>query len=167
MHTKSVYPLKQVLEVKEKRVQDAERVVQEKLKILEKEKEKLLEKEKERDTVKTHRIDKLQQLRDILDQGTTSPKIQQMKQYLKVVDEKLVIEEKKVKDQMQLVTQAEKNLEEAKENLKIKRLEVDKLINHQKDWEKEMRKALEILEGREEDELGSVIHASNQRKKIP
>lgn len=166
MHTKSVYPLKQVLEVKEKRVQDAERVVQEKLKILEKEKEKLLEREKERDTVKTHKLEKLQQLRDILDQGTTSPKIQQMKQYLKVVDEKLVIEEKKVKDQMQQVTQAEKNFEEAKENLRVKRQEVDKLINHQKDWEKEMKKALEILEGREEDELGSVIHASNQRKKL-
>ena len=145
MHAKTVYPLLQILEVKQRRVEDAEKVVKEKQAILDKEKEKLAEREKERDKVKKHRVEKLEQLRAILDKGTTSPKIQQMKQYLKVVDEKLAIEEKKVKDQQNQVTLAEKNLNQAKEDLKIKRQEVDKLLFHRKDWEKEKRKALECL----------------------
>lgn len=156
----AVYPLKQVLEVKQKRVEDAEKVVKEKQLALENEQKKLAEREAERDKVKNHKIDKLQQLRDTLDAGTTSPKIQQMKVYLKIVDEKLIIEEKKVKDQKDQVALAEKNLEQAKENLRIKRLEVDKLMMHKKDWEKEAKKALEILESREQDELGATIHTS-------
>lgn len=166
MQNKTIYPLLQILEVKQKRVEDAEKVVKEKQELLDKEKEKLAEREKERDKVKTHKHDKLEQLRATLDEGTTSPKIQQMKQYLKVVDEKLVVEEKKVKDQQTQVETANKNLEQAKEDLRVKRQEVDKLQFHRKDWEKEMKKALEILEGREEDELGSVIHSSNLRKKV-
>ena len=158
------YPLKQVLEVKQKRVQDAEKAVQEKKEALRKEEEKLEQRKAERDKVKTHKDDKLKQLRDTMDHETTSPKIQQMKVYLKIVDEKLLVEEKKVKDQQGLVNTAIKNLEQAREELRKKRQEVDKLVNHQKDWEKEMRKELEIIEGREQDELGSVIFMLGQAK---
>jgi flagellar biosynthesis chaperone FliJ len=162
--SKNVYPLKQIIEVKQKRVEDAEKVVKEKKIAHEKEQQKLAEREAERDKVKEHKKDKLKQLRDTMDEGTTSPKIQQMKVYLKLVDEKLKVEEKKVKDQKEQVTLAEKNLEQALADLKQKRQEVDKLLTHQKDWEKEMRKEMEIIEGREQDELGSVIYNVNQRK---
>lgn len=160
---KSVYPLKQVLEVKRKRVEDAEKVVVEKSKALEAEQEKLKMREKERDQVKKHQNDKLKQMRDEMDQGTTSPKIQQMKAYLKVVVERLAGEEKKVADQKEQVKLAEKNLEAAREELRRKRQEVDKLLTHQKDWEKEMRKEEEIIEGREQDEIGSVMHLTRKR----
>ncbi|WP_068467267.1 YscO family type III secretion system apparatus protein [Candidatus Protochlamydia phocaeensis] len=159
-----VYPLKQVIDVKQRRVDEAEKVVREKQQILEGEKQKLAEREAERDKVKKHYQDKLKQLRDTIDQGTTSPKIQQMKVYIKVVDEKLKVEEKKVKDQQEQVDLAQKNLDKAKEDLRIKRQEVDKLLNHKKDWEKEMRKELEIIEGREQDELGSIIYVSNHHR---
>lgn len=165
MDKKNVYPLKQIIEVKQKRVEDAEKVVKDKLLLLEKEQQKLAEREAERDKVKTHQQDKLQQLRDTMDAGSTSPKLQQMKVYLKIVDEKLKVEEKKVSDQKEQVTIAEKNLEQAKQDLAHKRQEVDKLMTHKKDWEKEMKKALEIIEGREQDELGAIIHSSQQRKK--
>lgn len=158
--SKAVYPLKQVIEVKQKRVEDAEKVVKEKQLALENEQKKLAEREAERDKVKTHKLDKLKQLRDTLDEGSTSPKIQQMKVYLKIVDEKLLIEEKKVKEQKEQVVTAERNLEQAKEHLRIKRVEVDKLMMHKKDWEKEARKESEIIEGREQDELGAMIHTS-------
>ena len=157
------YPLQQVLEVKQKRVEDAEKVVQEKKLALEKEEKKLAEREAERNKVKEHKVDKLRQLRETLDQASSSPKIQQMKVYLKLVDEKLVIEEKKVKDQKDQVAIAQKNLDQAKEELQRKRQEVDKLKSHQKDWEKEMLKEIAIKEGREEDELGSIIHSIHQR----
>lgn len=159
------YPLKQIIEVKQKRVEAAEKVVKERQLVLKAEKKKLEEREAERDKVKNHKKDKLQQLRDIVDAGTTSPKIQQMKGYLKLVDEKLLIEEKKVRDQTGIVTNAEKQLEAAELELHQKRQEADKLLMHQKDWEREQRKEAEIIEGREQDELGSMIYTSRNRKK--
>lgn len=165
MENRNIYPLKQILEVKHRRVEEAEKVVKEKQSVLLNEQNKLLQREADRDKVKTHKIEKLTQLRQTMDEGSTSPKIQQMKTYLKTIDEKLVLEEKKVKDQKELVAAAEKALKEAQEILRVKRQEVEKLLIHQKDWEKEMRKALEIIEGREEDELGSVIHSINQRRR--
>lgn len=158
-----VYPLKQIIEVKQRRVDDAEKVVKEKKLALTKEQQKLAEREAERDQVKKHKQDKLKQLRDTMDEGTTTTKIQQMKVYLKVVDEKLKVEEKKVKDQQEQVKAAEKALEQAKLELQRKRQEVDKLLMHQKDWLKEKRKELEIIESREQDELGSIIHTIHQR----
>ena len=162
--SKANYPLKQVIEVKQKRVDDAEKVVIEKQLALEKEQQKLAEREAERDKVKEHKKDKLKQLRDTMDEGTTSPKIQQMKVYLKLVDEKLKVEEKKVKDQKEQVAAAQKNLEQAKLDLHRKRIEVDKLLTHKKDWEKEMQKEFIVVEGREQDELGSIIHSMHHRK---
>lgn len=161
---KIIYPLKQIIEVKQRRVEEAEKVVQAKQHALEIEQKKLEERIAQRDEVKNHQQDKLRQLRETLDQGTTSPKIQQMKVYLKIVDEKLVVEEKKVKDQEQQVKIAEKNLKQAKEDLRLKRQEVDKLLMHQKDWLKEKLREREIIEGREQDELGTVIHSIHHRK---
>lgn len=161
---KVVYPLKEVLEVKQRRVEEAEKVVKEKQIALEQEQKKLKECEAARDKVKGHKQDKLQQLRDTLDQGSTSPKIQQMKVYLKLVDEKLKVEEKKVKEQQERVDVAEKNLQQAKKDLHVKRQEVEKLTIHRKDWEKEKRRELELIEGREQDELGATIHLSQHHK---
>lgn len=159
-----VYPLKQVIEVKQRRVEDAEKNVKQKQLLLEQEERKLKERQAERDKVKQHYKEKLAQLRETMDHETTSPKLQQMKVYIKIVDEKLKIEEKKVRDQQALVDTAQKNLDQAKEDLRVKRQEVDKLQNHRKDWEKERRKELEIIEGREQDELGSIIFTSRQRR---
>lgn len=165
MATEIIYPLKQVLEVKQKRVDDAEKVVNEKLKALEKEQEILKQKEADRDKAKKHYEDKLKQMRKLMDEGTTSPKILQMKAYLKVAKERVTLEEKKVVDQKKQVETAEKNLEAAKATLKLKRLEVDKLQSHRVDWTKEMRKELDVIEGREQDELGSVMYTTRSRKK--
>lgn len=158
-----VYPLKQIIDVKQRRVEEAEKVVREKRSALEKEQQKLAEREAEYKKVKDHKDDKLKQLRETMDAGTTSPKIQQMKNYLKTVDEKLKVEEKKLKEQQEQVKIAEKNLEQAKLELQRKRQEVDKLLIHKKDWEKEKRKELEIIENREQDELGSIIHTIHHR----
>lgn len=159
------YPLKQVLEVKIRRVEEAEKVVQEKRNALQKEKDKLKEREAERDKVLKHHEDKLKQLREEMDHSTTSPKIQQMKVYLKVVQEKLAVEEKKVKDQKDQVTIAENNLELALRDLKQKRQEVDKLETHRKDWEKAALKEQEQLEEKEQDELGSVMYLIHKKQK--
>jgi flagellar biosynthesis chaperone FliJ len=162
---KAVYPLAQIIDVKKKRVEDAEKVVADKKRALQTEQEKLKEREKARDEVKQHRKDKMTQLRAEMDGGTTSDKILQMKAYLKVVEEKLKIEEKKVQDQKAQVKTAEQNLENAIAELNRKRQEVDKLLTHKKDWHAEIQKEEDIIEGREQDELGSITYLSNRRKK--
>jgi flagellar biosynthesis chaperone FliJ len=162
MTSETAYPLRQVIQVKEKRVEDAEAIVKEKIAALEKEQNVLKQKEAERDKAKKHHDDKLKQMRDELDHGTTTTKIQQMKAYLKVVKERVAAEEKKVKDQKVQVEIAEKNLQVARDDLKAKRQEVDKLKTHRSDWIKEMRKEQEIVEGREQDELGSIIFTTHR-----
>jgi flagellar biosynthesis chaperone FliJ len=159
-----IYPLKQVMEVKQRRVDEAEKVVKEKREALEKEKQKLAEREADRDKAMQHHNDKLFQLRQMLDEGTTTDKIMQSKAYLKVAKERVKVEEKKVKDQQTQVDQAVKNLQAAEDDLRIRRQEVDKLETHRKDWVKQMRKEEEVAEGREQDELGNIIFSTRQRR---
>lgn len=159
---KPVYPLKQVMEVKQRRVEDAEKTVKEKIKALDAEKEKLTQREADRDKAIAHHSEKLAQLRKSLDEGTTTDKIIQMKDYMKLAKEKVKIEEKKVKDQQEQVNIASKNLQEAQNQLRLRRLEVDKLDTHRVDWQKEMRKEEEINEAREQDELGNIIFSTKR-----
>lgn len=164
MAKKVEYPLAQVLEVKKKRVDDAEKVVQEKRRLLEVEQERFAQVKRERDRVRDHRDAKLAQLRHALDTGTTSPEIQQMKQYLEVVKEQLAAEEKRVDEQNKQVKLAEKALDDSREELKRRRLELDKIKMHKEEWEREVKRELMIEEQREQDELGSIMHQSKRRE---
>lgn len=159
------YPLKEVLHIKNRRVEEAEKVVKEKLRLLEVEKEKLKKREEERDKVQLHYKAKLDQMRDEFSKGTTSNKIEQMKLYIKVVQERLKAEEKKVKDQKQQVDLAEKNVEVAKTQLKAREKERDKITTHRGEWEKETLKELSIEEVRHEDDTGSTMFLSKYAKK--
>lgn len=162
---KLVYPLAQVLVIKNKRVEKAEQVVLEKKKALSVEEEKLKQREAERDKVINHKKEKLNQLREELDRGTYSDKVLQMKAYLKVVDERVKVENKKVEDQKEQVKIANHNLEVAKEDLRIKRNEVDKLLTHREDWFKEARKEESKAEEKEMDEVGSVVYLLHMKDK--
>lgn len=164
MGKKPTYPLKQVLEVKKRRAEEAEKVVKERQAQLEKEEAKLKRLEEARDKVKKHHEAKLAQLRHALDTGTTAPKIRQMKQYLDLVKEQLEAEQKKVHEQEKQVQQARRNLEEAKNILRKRRLEVDKLESHQKEWELKTKKEMRVEEARHESELGTMVHAHKKRQ---
>jgi flagellar biosynthesis chaperone FliJ len=164
------YPLEQLTTIKKKKLEEAEKVLQEKKNALIKEQEKLAQVEKERDKVKEHRMAKLTQLREKLDEGGSSDKIQQMKAYLKVVDEQLKQKELKVKEQLKHVEAAEKQVEIARLDFLKKQRDVEKMQMHRKEWEKEMKRFLEQKEAIETDEMGSGMHtrlkrASNHRKK--
>lgn len=165
MTAKTEYPLARVIDIKIRRVEEAEKLVLQRQKELEKEQEKLRQCEAERDKVKEHRQDKMNQLREELDKGTTSDKIIQMKVYIKVVEERLKLEEKKVSNQKEQVRVAEKNLEAAIEELRAKRIEVDKLKAHREGWMKEKKRELDLSEEKEMDEIGQIVHALHQRSK--
>lgn len=157
------YPLEQLVQIKQKKLEEAERLLREKKELLIKEQEKLEKVEKERDEVKEHRMAKLTQLREKLDEGTTSDKIQQMKYYLKIVEEKLKQKESKVKEQLKHVEAAEKAVEAAREDLLEKQRDIEKLAMHRKEWDQEMRLIVEHGEAVETDEMGTSMHV---RKKI-
>ena len=105
------YPLQQLMEIKKNRFDQAVKTLEEKKAILEKAYEKLYDLTQERDKVAQHRMAKLTQLRGALDEGTTTDKIQQMKTYLKIVEEKLAEKTKKVVDQQKQVDLAQKQVD--------------------------------------------------------
>lgn len=164
MAVKIEYPLAAVIDIKKKRVTEAEKNVRVKEEAHQKELQVLAEKEAQRDKAKKHSDDKLAQLRHELDTGTTTDKIQQAKVYLKLCKEKVVVEEKKVAEQKEQVELAKRNVEIAKKELQQRRTEVDKLVSHRKDWLKERMAELEIEEEREQDELGSLMFNLRKRK---
>ncbi|MFZ0564618.1 MAG: flagellar FliJ family protein [Chlamydiales bacterium] len=165
MQDKLKYPLEQVLEVKRDRVEKAERVVEERKRALQIEENKLKKVEKERDKVLNHHNDKLAQMRQAFDEGTTSEEILQMKRYLKVVKEQLAKEEEKVREQKKQVHQAERKLEEAKKDLHRKRIEEEKIKTHKEEWLKEAKAHIKREEAKEHDEIGQILYEGLKRKK--
>ncbi len=158
------YPLAQVVLIKKKKYEEAERTLQEKKTALAKEEEKLKKVEEERDHVKKHKVDKLEQLRQELDKGSTTTKIQQMKAYLKVVDEQLKQKEIKVDQQKKQVRAAEDQVEIARQDFIKKQKQVEKLHMHRKEWDKEMAKEASRKEEIETNEMGSLSHARKKRE---
>lgn len=163
--TQEKYPLDQLALIKQKRLEEAEKVLREKKEALAKEEEKLAHLEKKRDEVKTHYQEKLSQLRAKLDEGTSTAKITQMKQYLKIISEQLVVEEGKVATQLKVVENARTQVEQARQDLFKKQKDVEKLNIHHKEWKKEMHALEEHREGAESDEMGSTMHHLKKTEK--
>lgn len=164
------YPLEQIATIKQKKLDEAEKVLREKKKALELEQEKLIAAQKDRDEVKDHRMAKLTQLREKMDAGDPSDKIQQMRYYLKTVDEKLKAKEIKVKEHQKLVDNATTAVENARQDLIKKQQAVEKMQIHRKEWEKEIKAIADYKEGVDSDEIGSSLHQRRQqatKKKKP
>lgn len=158
MENSNKYPLEQLQLIKKKRMDEAEKILREKKEALAKEEEKLKAVERDRDKVKTHKDEKLNQLREALDLGGKSTKITQMKDYLKIVQEDLKKHEIKVRDQKKKVDAAEKEVETARANYIRKLQDVEKLQEHEKEWQKEKLVEREHRESIEADEMGASKH---------
>ena len=159
------YPLQQLAMIKDRRLEEAEKLLKEKKEILAKEESLLAKVEAERDKVKGHRLAKLTQLREAMDSGEKTTKIQQMKQYLKLVDEQLRQKEQKVTEQKKKVTEAKKQVETARQNLLKRQQDVEKLKIHRKEWEAGVLRELERVESVEADEMGTVRHTQQKRER--
>lgn len=159
------YPLHELVTIKKKKLEEAERILREKKEKLAQEEEKLEKAEKARDKVKKHRLDKLEQLRNALDEGQGTGKLMEKRTYLKLVDEKLAVEEKRVQDQIKQVDLAKQEVERAREEMIKRQKDVEKLAEHKKEWNRDMLKELELEEGREGDEMGTSRYISEKKKK--
>jgi hypothetical protein len=157
------YPLEQLMLIKKNRFDQAVKVLEEKKALLEKAYDKLYDLTKERDEVLQHKMAKLQQLRNAMDKGTTTDKIQQMKVYLKIVEEKLVEKNKKVIDQQKQVDLAQKQVDLATEELFQRKKDLEKLEMHKVEWLKEVHYWTERKESEQHDEQGSSTHLLRKR----
>ncbi|CAG9046240.1 hypothetical protein NVRI1_00589 [Chlamydia abortus] len=158
------YPLEPVLAIKRDRVDRAEKIVKEKRKLLEIEQEKLREIEAARDKVKNRYMQKIQQLRELLDEGTTSDAVLQRKAYIKVVAVQLAEEEEKVNKQKENVLAAAKELEKAEVNLAKRRKEEEKTRLHKEEWMKEALKEEAREIEKEQDEMGQLLYQLRKKK---
>lgn len=159
----SHYPLREVLIIKKRKLDEAEKVLKEKKEILLKEEEKLAHIFKEYEKVKSVKDAKLQQLRETLDSETTSSKIQQMKEYLKIIEAELKQKQIKLDEQKKVVDQAKKNVELAREDFIKKQMEVEKLRHHKEEWSKEALKEEERKESLEGDDISSSRHVRKKK----
>lgn len=165
MEESEKYPLDQLVAIKKKRLEEAEKVLAEKKSILAHEEQKLAALEKKRDEVKDHYLDKLTQFREKLDAGTATDKIQQMKQYLKLVTENLKTEEQKVEAQTKVVSAAQRQVDLAREDLFKKQKDVEKLKMHHKEWQHEAHRIAEQKEANFTDEIGGAMHTIKKEEK--
>lgn len=164
MNKPLTYPLEQLMTIKKNRFDQAVKTLEEKKALLEKAYEKLYDATQERDKVLKHKTDKLTQLRNSLDEGTTTDKIQQMKAYLKIVDEKLAEREKKVLEQQKQVDLAQKQVDIATDELFQRKKDLEKLEIHKQEWEKELKYWTEQKEAVEHDEQGSAAHVVRKKE---
>jgi len=159
------YPLEQLLEIKEKRVEDAERILHEKKEALAREEKKLeecIEREKQ---AKNTYDEQLETFYNDFEGGTQSHKIKQRKEHLKTLLEQVKIEKEKTEKQREVVKEAEVAKDEAKAVLDQRRIDLDKIEEHKKAWVKADLEEKERLHIIEHDELGAMIHS--RRKKRP
>jgi|GEM_PF-252385 len=152
------YPLEQLITIKQNRFDQAVKTLEAKKELLEKAYEKLFDLTQEQNEVQEHKTAKLIQVREELDKGTTTDKIQQMKAYLKVVDEKLAEKKKKVAAQQKTVDTAQKQVDLATDDLFQKKKDLEKLEMHKKEWQKEMGYWVEQKEAAEHDEQGAATY---------
>lgn len=158
------YPLEQLVRIKKNRFDQAVKILEEKKALLDKETAKLYDVTKLRDEVLSHKQAKLKQLRESLDEGTTSDKIQQMKAYLKVVDGKLAEKEKKVTEQQKAVDAAQKQVDLATEQVFQRKKDLEKLEMHKTEWRKEKLYETSKKEASEQDEQSSATHTIRKKE---
>lgn len=156
------YPLIEVIRIKKRRLDEAERVLREKKLILEKEQEKLETCEKEFQEAKNIFDTYLQKLRDAMDQGEGASKIQQHKLHLKDLKDHYIASEKKLEAQKKVVKSCEAAVEQARLDYMQKEKEVEKLHIHKKEWQE----VLSMEEKRaEEIKMDEISTSSFARKK--
>ena len=161
---KIVYPLEQVLDVKQKRVDDAERELEKKRRELETEKEKLEACKKERQVVQDHLDEQYINYNEVISATTTSDKIVTLRKYIETVISKLKIEDNKVQTQEREVRNAEIAVTEAKKNWRLRRKELDKMETHKEHWLEEANFEHQRELAKELDELGSIMFLNHLKK---
>jgi flagellar biosynthesis chaperone FliJ len=162
MSNEKNYPLVEVIRIKKRRLDEAEKVLREKKQILEKEIEKLSICQKELDEAKKIFDNYLQKLRDAMDSGEPSKKIEQHKIHLKDLKERFLQAQAKLDMQKKAVKKAEEAVELARQDYLQKEKEVEKLHIHKSEWIQAMKLEAQRIEDITMDDIST---SSFSRKK--
>ncbi len=160
------YPLQQLMEIKKRHFDQAVKTLEEKKQILEKAYETLYDLNEDYNKTLTHKTEKLDQLRKVMDEEPIVAKMEQMKAYLKIVDQQLVEKKKKVIAQQKVVDEAQKQVDIATDHLFQKKKELEKLELHKAEWMKEARLHMERKEEIEHDEQGAATYEIMKRNAL-
>ena len=161
------YPLNQVAAIKKKRYDQAVSELKARKKALENEIKKLEELKQFRQKEQENVDQRLNNLREAMDEGSTSEKIKSKKASLEVGQEKLVGAKKQVDDQSEVRNKAEDDVKKATENLTRCQKDVEKLKIHEEEWTKEEKLAMKKKVADVQEEIGSASSArkiQNKRK---
>ncbi len=162
---KPKYPLEEIITIKGKRLEEAEKMLKHQKEILDEENKKLKECKKKLEDVKKRKIEKVKKHLDLLEKGTTSKEIAIHERYLKqVISEELQVEMKKVNNQEKIVKQSEENVVKARKEYLQKNQDVEKLNLHRKEWDREIEKQEILDESNEGEELNINIHSRKRRQ---
>ena len=159
------YPLIELAEIKKKRLQEAEKLLKSAREERDTQEKKCEALRLEYEKIESHKVDKITQLREILDTGTTTDKIDAMKLYLKSVEVKLLEKNKAYSAQKKVLETAEKKYQDAKEYVFTCHKAVEKFSIHKSDWMKELRKIEAVEAAKTLDELGSIIYTAKGRNR--
>lgn len=158
------YPLIEVIRIKKRRLDEAERVLRQKKEMLEQEKQKLSLAQKEFDAAKSLFDNYLQKLRDAMDLGEPARKIDQHKLHLKDLKDRFLIAEKKLLIQKKAVEAAEKAVEVARVDYQQKEKELEKLHIHKSEWSEALKLEEKRLEDIKMDEISTSGFARKKKE---
>ncbi len=161
----SKYPLQQLMEIKLRRLEEAERELTKRKEELEEEEKKLEAAKKALQEVLDHKAEKMEQMRAEMDKGTTTDKIEQMKKYLDTVEDKRKVKDDAMKKQQLEVEKAETAVEEARQNVFRKQADVEKLKMHRKEWDAEQLYLEKQEDAKQTEETGTAMHVRKKKKK--
>ncbi len=162
---KKIYPLQQIAEIKQRRLEEAEKILRNKREALDKAEKDLVDKRKLLTATQTLKLEMIEKHFQKIEQGTTSDVLERHDHYMKeVLGVKLSAEKKAVEDQKKVVKEAEKALEVAKAVRLQKNQDLEKIYMHKEEWVKESKKEMEIEEANLSDELGTAMHSRKMRK---
>ena len=159
------YPLEQLMLIKKRRLEEAEKKLKAAKEELKKQIQTLKKLEEAAKTVYDHKMDKVRKLDEEILEGTTSDKIEIAEKYIDVVEEDLKRKKQKVKEQEKKVKAAEENVEAARKDMLKKQQDVEKLKIHKDDWSAEVKKEIRYQEAIEGDEIGSAKYLSLKRER--
>lgn len=159
------YPLHQIVMIKKRRLEEAERFLKQKKEELIKEEEKLVKVKEERDLTLKHFEEKHDQLKSVQSQPALADEIESIKLYIKTVQVELEEKQEKVKNQQAEVAKAEEAVKAARANMLKKQQEVEKLRLHEKSWKQEIRLEELRKEGIETDDLGTTSFSQKKHSR--
>ncbi len=160
------YPAEQILGLRQKAVEEAERLLRERRLATERERQKLAKLKEERLEIDRRKAAAQDEFQKRL--GQPGANIMMENERLVAYEKRCVVEaaakDAEIRQQDAEVKRAESREQDAKFELNQRIKELEAIKEHKKEWEKETRRELEEAEERKLEEIGEVMHTTRERK---